>query len=162
MTGVLGIGGQKTVVQPSRQMGSLRRFETGEAVRNPNIYASAAVYLIMDSGYQIKEFACALCGNCCRGEGFVRVRAHEIPRIADYLKLSQEDFLETLCRSPENAEHAAEGDTWLLDQPGPLQECIFLENNRCRINAVKPEQCLGFPLKWRTPDILDYCVGMQL
>ena len=118
------------------------------------------IYLV-EPDYPIKEFACALCGNCCRGEGFVRVRAHEIPRIANYLRLSQEDFLETLCREPENAEHAAEGDTWLLDQPGPLQECIFLENNRCRINAVKPEQCLGFPLKWRTPDIMDYCVGMK-
>jgi uncharacterized protein len=117
--------------------------------------------LTLDSVYQLKEFACALCGNCCRGEGFVRVRAHEIPRIAEYLRLSQEDFLATLCREPENAEHTAEGDTWLLDRPGPLQECIFLENNRCRINAVKPEQCLGFPLKWRTPDIMDYCVGMQ-
>jgi Fe-S-cluster containining protein len=31
----------------------------------------------------------------------------------------------------------------------------------CRIHPVKPERCRTFPLTWRTPDIMDYCVGMQ-
>ncbi len=118
------------------------------------------------SQYFIEEFACAGCGNCCRGEGYVRVTPEELARIAGHLKLEMPglelpDFLDQYTRKPEIPAHADTGDLWLIDQPGPEQECVFLENNRCKIHSVKPAQCIGFPTKWRTPDIMDYCVGMQ-
>ena len=115
----------------------------------------------MTQEYQITPFVCAMCGNCCRGEGYVRIRSDEAPRIAAYLGLSLDDFLARYTRTPEIPSQAAAGDLWFIDKPGPEQECIFLENNLCAINPVKPEQCIGFPLKWRTPDIMEYCVGMQ-
>lgn len=111
--------------------------------------------------YEIKEFQCAMCGNCCRGEGYVRILASEVDGIAEYLGITRDEFLRNYTRVPDDREQAQLGDVWLMDRPGPLKECIFLEGNLCRINAAKPIQCIGFPMKWRTPDIVEYCVGMQ-
>ncbi len=113
------------------------------------------------SAYEIEEFACARCGNCCRGDGYVRVTPDDINRMADALQMPVAQFIETYARTPEIASQAAEGDLWLLDKPGPEQECIMLEGNLCRVHKAKPVQCVGFPMKWRTPDIMDYCEGMR-
>jgi uncharacterized protein len=100
-----------------------------------------------------------MCGNCCRGEGFVRVTPAEIARIAGFLDVDPDEFRRAYTREPEIAEHSAAGDLWLTEKHG--LDCVFLEGNLCAINPVKPAQCHGFPLKWRTPDVMDYCVGMQ-
>lgn len=109
---------------------------------------------------EITVFRCALCGNCCRGEGYVRITAEEGEKIAGHLNVSLSEFAARYTRIPEVSEQCDAGEVWLKDKPGPEQECIFLENNRCAIHEVKPTQCIGFPTKWRTPDIMDYCVGM--
>jgi Fe-S-cluster containining protein len=49
----------------------------------------------------------------------------------------------------------------LRDHPGPLKECIFLENNRCIVHAVKPQQCRDFPRKWHDREMLNNCEGMK-
>ncbi len=113
------------------------------------------------SDHEIKEFNCAMCGNCCRGEGYVRIQAHEIDGIATHLDVTRDEFLSRFTRAPDNVKQAALGDVWLVDQPGPELACVFLKGNRCRIHGAKPVQCVGFPMKWRTDDIMDYCVGMQ-
>ena len=106
-------------------------------------------------------FLCAQCGNCCRGEGYVRITAAESEKIAQHLGLTIAEFADMYTRQPEISSQSGHGDLWLLDKPGPEMECIFLEDNRCRIHEAKPVQCIGFPLKWRTPDIMDYCEGMK-
>lgn len=111
--------------------------------------------------YTIKPFACAMCGNCCRGEGYVRVTPADVDAMSKLLGVSRDAFLAAYTRDPEIADHSEVGDLWLIDKPGPEMECIFLEGNRCRVHAAKPIQCIGFPMKWRTPDVMDYCVGMQ-
>lgn len=106
-------------------------------------------------------FVCAQCGNCCRGEGYVRIDPEDANRIASHLGISISKFKAQYTRPPEAGVKAEPDDLWLLDKPGPEMECIFLENNQCIIHEAKPVQCIGFPLRWRTPDVLDYCVGMQ-
>lgn len=91
----------------------------------------------------------------------MRITRDEVTRIAAYLNLEEDAFLERYCREPEIRSHREAGDLWLIDRPGPEMDCIFLENNLCAINPVKPVQCIGFPLKWRTPDVMDYCEGMR-
>lgn len=81
--------------------------------------------------------------------------------MAELLGLTVEEFIARYTRAPEIAEHGESGDLWLNDKPGPEMECIFLEHNRCIVHDAKPVQCVGFPLKWRTADVMDYCVGMQ-
>ncbi|MCX7625520.1 MAG: YkgJ family cysteine cluster protein [Candidatus Sumerlaeaceae bacterium] len=113
------------------------------------------------SDYQLREFVCLRCGNCCRGEGIVRVGLAEALRIADYLGVSVNEFFERYTKEPETRDDAAKGLRWLLNKPGSDQECIFLEENCCRIHTVKPEKCRTFPLAWRTRDVLTYCAGLR-
>ena len=111
--------------------------------------------------YSIQEFACARCGNCCRGDGYVRVTPDDIIRMAMQLSITVTEFQSAYTRPPEILAQAEVGDLWLLDKPGPQQECIMLEDNLCKVHRSKPVQCVGFPMKWRTPDIMDYCEGMK-
>lgn len=110
---------------------------------------------------EVQEFKCAMCGNCCRGDGYVRVTPKDIKRMAEYLGITETDFIATYTKTPEIPSHAEAGDLWVIEKDVPERDCIFLENNRCVVHPVKPVQCIGFPMKWRTPDIMDYCVGMQ-
>lgn len=107
------------------------------------------------------EFKCMRCGNCCRGDGFVRVSAREFPLIAQLLGITEEEFLRSYTRRPDLHEHAAAGDRWLLDKPANPDECVFLEGNNCRIQPCKPAHCKGFPLQWRNDNVTDYCEGMK-
>jgi hypothetical protein len=109
----------------------------------------------------IKPFACAMCGNCCRGKGYVRVTPEEVRRIAAHLGMAVDEFVRTLTRKPEIAAHAKVGDLWLIEENAPDYRCPFLEGSHCTVNPVKPAQCAGFPLKWRTRGMVEECVGMK-
>ena len=39
------------------------------------------------------NFKCRRCGNCCKWHGYVRLKEHEIDKIAEFLKLELEEFL---------------------------------------------------------------------
>jgi len=42
-----------------------------------------------------------------------------------------------------------------LDQPDG--ECIFLENDSCSVQPVKPQQCRDFPNLWSFPGAEESC-----
>jgi Fe-S-cluster containining protein len=45
----------------------------------------------------------------------------------------------------------------------PNHECIFLEGtNVCKIQAVKPQQCAGFPNAWNFPGWREVCVAVPV
>lgn len=102
------------------------------------------------------EFKCRRCGGCCRIPGYVRITQEERLRIADYLKMTQECFLE-LCTIPT------------IDRPGALSlgenpdgSCLFLRpDNSCDIEPVKPRQCQTFPLEWSVPDRDQFCQAVK-
>jgi len=110
---------------------------------------------------ELSPFKCAECGNCCRGEGFVAVTPRDIARIAAFLDIPDAKFVVDYTQEPDPAAREANGTLWLVDHPGEAQECVFLEDNRCRIHAVKPRQCRGFPNRWRTPGYEVFCEGMR-
>ena len=89
-----------------------------------------------------KKWLCQRCGNCCRWPGFVHVTGREIDRLAEYMKIDPEDFLE------KYVEVTPDGDRLTLIMKKD-DSCIFLqENNVCQVNEVKPDQCSGFPNTW--------------
>ncbi len=83
-------------------------------------------------------FKCLKCGACCRQEGYVRLDKNEADTIAGFLSMDVRHFIETctiltkdrLCLSLKEQENG---------------NCIFLTDAGCRINSVKPRQCLEFP-----------------
>ena len=109
--------------------------------------------------YEVGPFRCVGCGNCCRGGGYVRVTRDEAAAIAKFLGLALGRFVRAYARRPRITYQAAEGDLWLRDKPNS-DDCIFLVKNRCRINPVKPSQCLGFPSAWRDPGMAENCRGL--
>jgi Fe-S-cluster containining protein len=94
---------------------------------------------------KLASFACWQCGNCCRGEGTVRVTDGEADAIGEYLGCTLEEFT----RRYTTLRRDRRGLT-LIDQQDADQSCIFLEpNGRCAIEPVKPRQCRDFPYTWR-------------
>lgn len=99
----------------------------------------------------IEAFECVRCGRCCTGAGFVNLEADECPRIAEFLGLTLEEFLDRYTR------HEPGYERWLVDGEGPEEPCVFLVRDAdglagCRIQGeAKPVQCRTFPMKWRIP-----------
>lgn len=98
------------------------------------------------------------CSNCCKSGGVVLISDEDIPRIAKYLKLSQDDFLKRYTKKEGKK-------TCLTDKE--INDCIFLENDKCRIYPVRPIQCKTFPFwpqnlksekRWHI--IMDECPGI--
>ncbi|GAB4319864.1 MAG: hypothetical protein Kow0059_14030 [Candidatus Sumerlaeia bacterium] len=102
----------------------------------------------------LERFRCRNCGNCCRGGGTVSITAEEAERIRRSLGIGRREFLRRFARPHRRA-------FVLRDRPGPLRECIFLEDNRCLIHSVKPVQCRDFPHRWRDRRMLNECAGMR-
>jgi len=81
-------------------------------------------------------FTCARCGKCCRDEGIVFFSPDEIRRASEYLNIGERDFIERfLFYTSGGYAHRVKKDS----------ACVFLNNNVCSINGVKPEQCESFP-----------------
>jgi Fe-S-cluster containining protein len=82
------------------------------------------------------RFECTGCGACCRlGGGFVYPSLEDVGFMAHYLGLSVQKFTETFMDLHEGR--------YVLKNKG--DNCIFLEEEGCRIYAARPTQCRTFP-----------------
>ena len=94
--------------------------------------------------------ACVRCGACCRQPGNVRLQDDEAEAIARFLRLTIHDFTAAYTRLRANRSglvlaEAADG------------ACIFLQDNLCRIQGVKPRQCRDYPATWHIPGEEQFC-----
>lgn len=96
--------------------------------------------------------SCQCCGACCRWEGDVCISEEEISRIAHYLGISEQDFIDRYCRLRFNRRGLS-----LIDAPDGA--CIMLTPEGCRIQEVKPQQCIDFPHRWNFPGWEKLCPG---
>lgn len=87
-----------------------------------------------------EKFTCTRCGNCCRGAGYVYVSADEVDRMAEWLDVPRDEFLGTYCET-----HRGQ----LVLKSLANTDCVFLEDNLCRVHDVKPDQCRKWPF-WRS------------
>lgn len=84
------------------------------------------------------RFECTGCGRCCTGStGYVWVEEVEIRAMADLLEMRIDDFGRRYLRRV--GERYA-----LLEAPGG-GDCVFLDGIRCRVYALRPQQCRTFP-----------------
>lgn len=89
------------------------------------------------------RFKCTECGQCCTGApGYTWVTEQEVIAIADYLKLSVEEFGRRYVRQVEDR-------LALLEYPqihnSQNYDCVFLKDKKCQIYSVRPKQCRTFP-----------------
>jgi Fe-S-cluster containining protein len=96
---------------------------------------------------------CQRCTACCKWPGDVRLEAHEIPRVAAFLKLTEQEFIGRYTRLRANRQGLS-----LIEKPN--HECCMLDGNCCRIQPVKPAQCTGFPNRWNFPGWRAICQAL--
>ncbi len=101
------------------------------------------------------HYQCQRCTNCCKWPGFVKLTNEDITAIAGFLGLSESEFIQGHTRLRPRRDGLA-----LIDKPNG--ECIFLEGPDCRIQAVKPHQCKGFPNTWNFPGWRDVCEAVEV
>jgi len=100
-------------------------------------------------------FRCRRCGACCRVPGYVALEQGEPEAIAAFLGMDVYTFTERYTRLTMNRRDLSlvEAETgW----------CVFLEeDNTCRIQAVKPAQCKGFPFQWSSKALEKACAALR-
>jgi uncharacterized protein len=78
-----------------------------------------------------------MCGTCCYGEGGIYFSDDEEEKMARYLDMPPEVFLEKYCE-------IRNGRSYL--KTGADHYCIFYhQEKRCLIHPVKPARCLLWP-----------------
>ncbi len=85
------------------------------------------------------RFACTQCGACCTGApGKVRVNEADIAAISAFLGETPEQLRARVCKEDS-----------LLLRERTNGDCVFFEDQRCQIHAVKPKQCRLYPFWFR-------------
>jgi Fe-S-cluster containining protein len=84
------------------------------------------------------KFECiAGCSNCCRlSDGFVFLTEDEANNIAEYLHKPIEEIHKWFIKRLDDRFCLVDGEN---------EHCIFLENDRCLIYPVRPQQCKDYP-----------------
>ncbi len=83
------------------------------------------------------------CSNCCKvSDGFVFLTEKEAQKIADYLQKPVEEFYLWFTKKLDDRLCLVDGDD---------ENCVFIENSRCLIYPVRPQQCRDYPF-W--PEII--------
>ncbi len=96
---------------------------------------------------------CRQCRRCCQGEGRVYLNFEEARRISGFLQEDFSVFVEKFCTIAENR---------LTLKSKFNQDCIFLEDDGCRIYPVRPQQCRDFPFKWQYEGAGRECLLIRL
>ncbi len=109
-----------------------------------------------DTASSSSTYLCQRCGNCCRWPGDVIVNDSEVNAIAAYLELSVHEFTKNFTKLSRNRRHLS-----LIEKEDG--SCFFLEGqNHCAIQPVKPQQCKGFPNRWRFDGWREICEAIEV
>jgi uncharacterized protein len=100
-------------------------------------------------------YECDRCTACCRWPGQVKLSDREISAMAEFLSLSEDEFIQRYTRV-----HTSRSGLALEDKASG--ECIFLDGNDCRVNPVKPQQCRNFPNLWNFPGFQEICRAKEV
>jgi Fe-S-cluster containining protein len=100
-------------------------------------------------------YVCQRCTACCRWPGDVRLEDGEVARIAEFLGMPGERFIERYTRLRSDRKGLS-----LIEHPD--HSCIMLRNGGCRIHEVKPDQCAGFPNRWNFPGWRKECEAVPI
>ena len=89
------------------------------------------------------ELGCILCEKCCEYRGDIKITPINVLEISNFLNISIDEFLNKYTEEVEGEEPEI-----VIKGIGKKQECIFNDRNtyKCKINPVKPMQCVVFPL----------------
>lgn len=90
-----------------------------------------------------QNLQCKICDKCCKYRGDIRLTPINIIQISNFLKISIQEFLDSYTEELKN-----EAPEIVLKSVGKEKICILndTKTNKCRIQKIKPVQCVVFPL----------------
>ncbi len=92
------------------------------------------------------HFSCQQCSSCCRYDpGFVFLSKKDADILADALKMTYNDFIESYCRWIP----VGDGLEKLSLRELSNYDCIFWKNGGCTVYPSRPLQCRTFPF-WQS------------
>ena len=91
------------------------------------------------------RFACAGCGNCCRGREDIVLSGYDLWRIAARLRLPPQIVARGYCRSSIGRVSHLPG-LRLAPVKENRNNCPFLTENHCAIHEAEPLVCALYPL----------------
>jgi uncharacterized protein len=118
----------------------------------PDFGSPANRHVVLDPTVR---YVCQRCTACCKWPGDVRLEDGETARIAEFLGMSEDDFIQRYTRLRTNRQGLS-----LIEKDN--HECIMLDGDACRIHPVKPDQCKGFPNQWNFPGWRDLCKAVPV
>lgn len=84
------------------------------------------------------SFKCTACGKCCTGApGYVWVGPEEMEAMAEFLKLSLQEFTRKYIRRV--------GQRFSLVESKVTYDCVFLKEGKCSVYGARPTQCRTYP-----------------
>ena len=82
-------------------------------------------------------FECQMCGDCCKGYGGTYVSEADIKRIAEFIKIDADRFVDRYCEFSGGKPLLAQADNGY---------CLFWDPIKmCTIHPVKPKMCRAWP-----------------
>tara|TARA_B100000609_G_C17140062_1_gene395039 strand:+ start:56 stop:469 length:414 start_codon:yes stop_codon:yes gene_type:complete len=105
---------------------------------------------------EIPVFHCTRCGNCCKWPGTVKLSDQEMEAIAAFLGIEVQTLIDDyMALAPDRRKL-----TLIEREDGA---CIFLDqDDRCKIQPVKPQQCKDFPHKWNFEGWEQECPAIKM
>lgn len=85
---------------------------------------------------------CITCQKCCKW-GYAVLDKEDILKIAEFLKVSVDDFINTYTDKKILKQFGVYGINSEPNKSG----CIFLSKEGCAIYSVRPKKCVQFPRK---------------
>lgn len=91
----------------------------------------------------MRDFECALCGQCCANQDVIQLTSYELLRLADYLKASPAELFGRHCTVAETSLNVRK-HMYIRTEAG---HCPFLEGRLCSVHAARPFACRAYPLR---------------
>ena len=87
------------------------------------------------------RFQCTRCSKCCRHEpGYVFLSTEDVANLLEATSMKKKEFIKTYCRVVE-----INGFRRLSLREMDNYDCIFWEDDGCRIYKKRPLQCRSYP-----------------
>lgn len=101
------------------------------------------------------HYVCQRCNACCKWPGDVRIEDSDVVAISAFLEMEEAEFIAKYTRLRSDRQGLS-----IIEKPN--HECSMLEEGGCRIHAVKPAQCSGFPNTWNFPGWHEVCEALPV
>lgn len=91
----------------------------------------------------IREFECAMCGQCCANQDLVQLTTYELYKLAEHLDMTPVEFFGKYCElTATNLNPSLH--LYIKTNNGA---CPFLVENKCSVHEARPYACRAYPMR---------------